>query len=126
MEVEKIKLHKVLTCKDSENASEISKKLKDAKERRIFVIDGDEKILGIITTTDLVYKVLGEDSKGVVAKEIMTSDVKSVDIKEDLNKALEIMNELNSFVCPITDKGKIKGIISYHDLVGYLFKSMQE
>ena len=56
MEVEKIKLHKVLTCKDSENASEISKKLKDAKERRIFVIDGETKIKDVIKKAEKELK----------------------------------------------------------------------
>lgn len=125
MQIQKIKLHKVLTCKQEESVKEIARKLKEGKERRIFVVDSKEKLIGIITTTDLVYKALGED-KNLKAKDVMTKNIEAVDFKEDLNKALEIMNKLKSFVCPVTENGKIIGLISYQDLVGYVINSIQE
>ncbi len=124
MEIQKIKLHEVLTCTEEESVKEIAKKLRDNKERRIFVIDEKEKLVGVITTTDLVYKALGDEGKK--ANQVMTTNVESVDSKEDLNKALEIMNKLKSFVCPVTEDGKIIGLISYHDLMNYVISSMQE
>jgi predicted transcriptional regulator len=63
---------------------------------------------------------------GIEAKEIMTEGVESVDSKDDLNKALEIMNKLKSFVCPVTENGKIVGLISYHDLMNYVMDSLKE
>jgi len=124
MEIQKIKLHELLTCTEEESVKEIAKKLRDNKERRIFVIDEKEKLVGVITTTDLVYKALGDEGKK--ANQVMTTNVESVDSKEDLNKALEIMNKLKSFVCPVTEDGKIIGLISYHDLMNYVISSMQE
>lgn len=119
MEIKKIKLHKVLACKIDEKIIEVSKKLKEKKERRIFVVDKD-KLVGIITTTDLVYKVLAENKKDLTARDVMTKEVKSVDINEDIEKALEIMNSLKTFACPVTVKGKLLGLVSYHDLVGHV------
>ncbi len=121
----KIKLHPVLTCKLDDSVHVISKKLKENKERRIFVIDNTGKLKGIITTTDLVYKVVAEENLGKTAKDIMTKEVASIDVSEDIEKALEIMNKLESFVCPITDKGKIIGLVSYHDLVGNILSSLK-
>ena len=123
MEIKKIKLHEVLTCNPDESVKEIAKKLRENKERRIFVVEED-KLVGIITTTDLVYKALGEGE--LKAKDVMTKNVRSIETSEDLNKALEIMNEIKSFTCPVTENKKILGIISYHDLVGYVLTSMQE
>lgn len=124
MDIKKIKIHKVLTCNENDSAKDIAKKLRENKERRIFVVDKESKLIGLITTTDLVYKALGENA--LKARDVMTKDVKAVDISEDLDRALEIMNELNSFVCPVVDKGKILGIISYHELIKYVFKSIEK
>ena len=118
MEQEKIKLHPVITCKEDMKAKEIAEILKNSNERRIFVIDNGEKLCGIITTTDLVYKSLAGNS--LTAKEIMTKNIKSVDKKDPLEKAIEIMNEIKSYSCPVVEKGKIIGIISYHDVVNHI------
>jgi len=126
MEIKKINVHNVLKCKVSDSVEGIAKRLKDYNDRRIFVVDEKDLLVGIITTTDLVYKVLTKDNSRMTAQDVMTKNVKSVDISEDLNKALEIMNHLKSFTCPMTDNGKVIGLVSYHDIIGYLFSSMQE
>ena len=99
----------------------------EKQERRIFVVDAHKKLLGIITTTDLVYKVLSKCSEAerLKAKDIMIKNVKALDINEDLEKALEIMNELQSFTCPVTENGHIVGIISYHELVNHVFQTVK-
>ena len=126
MDTKKIKIHEVLTCNPNDDVTSIAKKLKDNNERRIFVIDSEKKLLGIITTTDLVYKVLAKNKENLKAKEIMTKKVKTIDTSDELNKALEIMNEIKSFSCPLTENNKIIGLISYHDLVGHVFSSLSE
>jgi CBS domain-containing protein len=124
MEIKKIKLHQVLTCDENETIEEVATKLKENQERRIFVVDKKNKLVGIITTTDIVYKAIGKT--GISVSEIMTKNVEAVDSKDELDKALEIMNRLKSFVCPVTDEGKIVGLISYHDLMSYVMDSLNE
>ncbi len=126
MEIHKIKVHNVLTCKLQENMNSISKKLKENKDRRIFVVDEKQILQGIITTTDLVYKALAENKTNLLAEDLMTREVLSVDKKEDLNKALEIMHKIKSYSCPLTDNGKIIGLISYHDIVGHVMTSINK
>ncbi|PIN91220.1 hypothetical protein COU61_02320 [Candidatus Pacearchaeota archaeon CG10_big_fil_rev_8_21_14_0_10_35_13] len=123
MEVRKITMHEVLKCGMDENVEEIAKKLKEKKDRRIFVIDNHEVLKGIITTTDIVYKAIGKE--GLKAEDIMTTNIKSIESEEDLNKALEIMEEIKSYVCPVTENGKLLGIITYHDLVSYMLNSIK-
>jgi len=119
MEINKIKLHPAMTCEDGLSAIEISKKLKEAKDRRIFVVGENEKLLGIITTTDLVYKALAENIE-ISAKDIMTKEVKYIDVAESLEKAIEVMNDIKSFSCPVVEDGKIIGLISYHDIINHV------
>ena len=110
--IKKITIHKVLTCHVDESVENIAKKLKEGNERRIFVVDEASNLIGVITTTDMVYKALCFGSKCVKmnASEVMVKDVKSVDLTENLEKALEIMNSIKSFNCPVTDNGKIIGV----------------
>lgn len=126
--IKKITIHKALTCSLDESVMDIAKKLRTGKERRIFVVDKSGKMEGIITTTDLVYKALcdGDKCSKMNAKELMVKAVKSVDLNDDFEKALEIMNELKTFNCPVTDNGKLVGVISYHELVDYLFNSVKK
>lgn len=126
MEIKKVNVHEALTCGLEEDIVEIAKKLESEKERRIFVIDGDEKVKGIITTTDLVYKALAEKAIDKKAKDVMTDKVRCVDIKEDLEKALGIMNELKTFNCPVVDDGKLIGLVAYHDIVGHVISSVEK
>ncbi len=126
--VKKITIYKSITCSLDDSVSSIALKLKNNKERRIFVIDNQSMLVGIITTTDLVYKVLGSEkiNGSLKAKDIMVGDVKSIDIAGDLEGALSIMNELKTFTCPVTDKKKLVGVLSYHDLVNYVFSSLRK
>ena len=119
-------MHEALTCSSEDSITDIAKKLKENKERRIFVVDSEGMLKGIITTTDLVYKALVEDGKNLKAQDVMTAQVEKVDISDDLNKALEIMDKLKSFTCPVTDKNKLVGLVTYHDLVGYVLSSIKK
>ena len=125
MEVKKIKVHEALTCKLDDDVKDIARKLKENKERRIFVVDNSGKLVGLITTTDLVYNALCED-KNLKAKDVMIKEVKCVDVSEDLDKALAIMDETKSFVCPVVKEEKVLGIVTYHDLVNYVFKEIEK
>lgn len=124
MEIKKIKVHNALTCGLEDSVKDVANKLKDKKERRIFAVDNSGKLQGVITTTDLVYKAF--NGKNLKAGDIMTKDVKAVDISDELDKALEIMNDIKSFVCPVTDKGKILGVISYQEIINYLYKEAEK
>lgn len=128
MENQKIKIQEVLTCFEDDNIKFISIKLKEKGERRIFVVDKETNLIGVITTTDLVYKALCSDNSGesLFAKDVMTTGVRSVDINEDINNALEVMNDLKTFVCPLTDNKKLLGIINYQDLIEHLLLSMKK
>lgn len=116
----KIKIQKALTCKEDENVANIAKMLKKENHRRIFVVDEEGKLKGIITTTDLVYKVLADGKKTAKAKDIMTAKVEHVEHSDPLENALGVMDATKSYVCPVTENGKFIGLISHHDIVGFL------
>ncbi|MFA5992625.1 MAG: CBS domain-containing protein [Candidatus Pacearchaeota archaeon] len=118
----KIKLKKVLTCHSETGISEVVKKLREHGERRIFVVDDEEKLVGIITTVDIVYKACFDSD--LKARDIMSKNVLSIDVDDELTGALEIMDKLKTYVCPITKEGKVIGLISYHDVLAYVMSTM--
>lgn len=124
MEIQKIKIHQALTCNESDSVKEVAKKLKENKDRRAFVIK-DKKLIGITTTTDLVYNALAQDNFDLSVKDVMTSEIKHIDIKDNLENALEVMHQTKSYVCPVTKDNEFLGIISYHDLVTHVANSIE-
>ena len=119
----KVKVHKVLTCNVDHSVQQIAQIL---KKNKVFVVDDEAVLQGIITTTDLVYNALAENKTSLKAADIMEKNVGSINMNDPLDKAFGIMNTHKTYVCAITDKGKLLGVISYHDIVGYIVSNTRE
>ncbi|MEI7718822.1 MAG: CBS domain-containing protein [archaeon] len=115
-----IKVYPALVCKEDDSISKIAKLLKSKNERRIFVVDKDKKLVGIITTTDLVYNFLATSKKEMKAKEIMTKKVLSINKEDTIEKALDVMNKIKTYICPVVNDGKIVGVLRHNDIVKFL------
>lgn len=96
--------------------------LKEMSQKKLgmtCVVDGEGKLVGIITDGDLRRKIqeYGKQFIEKTAQECMTSDPKTIK-KEDLaTTALNIMEEKKITSLIIKDEqGKIEGIIHLHDL----------
>ena len=82
------------------------------------VLDDTEKIVGIITDGDL-RRMLEKDlyHSGAKAKDIMTSNPKTIDSNSLAVNALEIMRNTNITQLVVTRNGVYFGIIHLHDLI---------
>jgi arabinose-5-phosphate isomerase len=82
------------------------------------VLDNDENIIGIITDGDL-RRMLEKDlyHAGAKAKDIMTSNPKTIDSKSLAVNALEIMRNKDITQLIVTKDKKYFGIIHLHDLI---------
>jgi IMP dehydrogenase len=89
--------------------------MKDQKIGGIPVINGNNKLIGIVTNRDLRFEKI--PSKKVT--EIMTSEnLITAHEGVDLAKAEEILQEYKIEKLPIVDKeGKLKGLITYKDIL---------
>ncbi len=122
-----IKLIKADTCSPDETIHDIAKKMAKKRLRRFFVVDKSKKLIGIVTTVDIINEVVSkhkEPSK-VKVKDIMEKKVRYIDVNDSLDDALKIMNKLNTFVCPITKNKKLLGIVSYQNIISSVTKSMR-
>ena len=82
------------------------------------VLDEDDHIIGIVTDGDL-RRMLEKDlyHAGAQAKDIMTSNPKSIESGSLAVNALEIMRSQNITQLVVTENNRYAGIIHLHDLI---------
>lgn len=106
-------------CVEDESLIEVAKKIKKYILRYIYVVDKSGKPLGVISTTDMNNRVVaeGKDPNKLVARDIMTSPIHSVEDNMDEREAYSLCIKNDVAACPVTQKGKIMGIVTVNELL---------
>ena len=113
-----VKIIKAEVCSGDECIKDIAKAMSSKKIRRFYVVNDKKELEGVVTTVDLIKVIVGnKDSTKVKVRDVMTRKIKYIDLDGSVEDALKIMNELKTFVCPVVDKGKFVGIVSYQDII---------
>ena len=122
--IEKEKLDDAVICKEDDSVLEVDRIMRDTKTRHIIVIDKNLKPSGIISAFDINNRVVAEEknAKEIKAEDIMTKPIQSIDIDIDYNEAYQKMIDLGIYTIPVTDKGKLVGILDFN----FLFKKLCE
>ena len=92
------------------------------------VTDGDNKLLGIISEGDLLYKKVRPYVPQYVDKllatradEIMTKDVRCVTPETDMDTITSLMIDEHLKTVPVVDKNnRLAGIVTRHDILGVI------
>ena len=92
----------------------------------LLVMEG-EKPLGIFTERDYARKVVlkGKSSKETLIKEIMTSELITVEEDCSIEDAMRIMTNKHIRHLPVMEENKLAGIISIGDVVKQLLQEQQ-
>ena len=86
----------------------------------VVVIDGERKILGVVTERDVMNKLVakGLDSKTTLLSDIMTPDSRITHETDDMVDWLRIMsNERFRRLPVVDDEGRIKAVFTQGDFV---------
>jgi CBS domain-containing protein len=87
------------------------------------VTDENGKVIGVVTELDLLKQVRkGEDFEKITADDIMTKEPVTVDVNTSLKDALTLMIEKNIIRIPVTDEGRLVGVIARRDILRYYFQ----
>ncbi|TNF01565.1 MAG: CBS domain-containing protein [Deltaproteobacteria bacterium] len=120
----------------------------DNKVSALPVVDSDSKVVGIITESDFVGRdakvphALGtikelfgqihnfndieavyKSAKDKKISDVMTKAVKTVDKNSDLNDLLKMMSDTGLKRVPVTENGKLVGMVTRKDLIKAFLKS---
>ena len=73
---------------------------------------------GIITTRDVIVRMLtqGLDPSTKIAREIYTNPLVVIEQTETVEKAAQLMQDWNIKHLPVTNKGKLVGMITWLDI----------
>jgi CBS domain-containing protein len=104
---------------EDSTVSSAVKVLAEKKERTLLIASKTD-ILGIVTTTDIIYKVIAKDKdpKKTKLSEIMSSPVHAIGPGNTLQEAAELMTKHKIKKLPvINEQGEILGIITVSDII---------
>ncbi len=96
-------------------------KMADKNVGALVVIE-QEKLVGIISERDYSRKVMlrGKRSRETLVREIMSTELTTVDPKESVDDCLRFMTEKRVRHLPVVADGALRGVISIGDLVKHV------
>jgi len=82
----------------------------------------EENLVGILSERDYTRKVMlrGKRSRETFVREIMSSQLTTVDSKESVDDCLRFMTDKRIRHLPVVDEGQLRGVISIGDLVKHV------
>lgn len=98
----------------------IKKVIFEISEKRLGVtaVVDQNKVIGIITDGDIRRMLNNRDSiAGVIAKDIMTKDPKTITSESMVIDAFNLMEDFSITQLVVVDEGEFKGILHIHDIL---------
>ncbi len=91
------------------------------------VCDEDGRVRGVVTDRDIVIRCVaaGDDPENTPVGDIMTGSVISVNPGEDVERAAELMGKGQVRRLPVTEGGKLVGIVSLGDIAKLSSRGME-
>jgi acetoin utilization protein AcuB len=120
----------VITSRVEEGVFEAQEKMAQNRIRHLPVVDGENRLIGIVTDRDirsaLPYRLFKDPSlqeerekiRHLKVGEIMSREVKTIGPHHTIQDALLLIQDLRVGALPVVDKdNRLKGIISVRDLL---------
>lgn len=112
---------RIITCRKDTRLSDTVTQMEENNVGSVLVVDEEEELVGIFTERDIMHCFANKISlNDEVMAAVMTSKPISLDVSIDISVAVSVMSEKKIRHLPVTENGRIVGIISYRDLISYL------
>ena len=114
-------MSKFLASVTSDSLVQEGSKIMTDQDLRSVLVKENDKYVGILTETDLLFEVLIErkDPKTTKVSDIMTRPLITLEQDKTLMEAIELMRDKNIKHLVVTRKGKIVGMLSVRDLISF-------
>ncbi len=88
----------------------------------------NEELKGIFTERDYARKIIlqGKSSKDTQMSEVMTAGPITVSAEDSIEKCMSLMTERHIRHLPVTDNGKLAGMVSIGDVVKTIINEQKE
>jgi len=108
----------VVSARKNASARDISMQLLSGLYSGMPVTDEDGKVVGIVTEFDLLGQVCeGRELVKLTAGDVMTKTPVTVDVDVSLKDLLKTMIENNIVRLPVTEEGRLVGVIARCDIL---------
>jgi CBS domain-containing protein len=118
----------VTTIVVEDTAFQAAKLMANKHIAALVVVDGESKIIGIVTERDMTQRVIaaGLDGKTTPVKHIMTENPDTLSPEDSAGDALELMQTRNYRHLPVTEDGKCIAVVSIRDLYASVKEALEE
>jgi CBS domain-containing protein/uncharacterized protein (DUF2267 family) len=118
MSLERFRRPRMVVLKPQSTAHEAARAMADNCIGAVLV-SGDHHVAGIVTDRDLALKVACNDksSRATRLRDVMTDDVCTIDVKASVDDVIRLMRNHGCRRVPVTEQGKLVGIVSLDDLI---------
>jgi len=120
MKVREIMTEPPLTCTPETSLAIAARQMGEANYGTLPVVDVHGRLVGIITDRDICLAVArtNRNALNVAVHEVMTPNVFSTLVDDDVHAALTMMKDARVRRLPVRDEsGRLKGMVSIEDLV---------
>ncbi len=92
--------------------------LMDENDVGCVLVVEDDRVIGLLTDRDLIVKAVskGLDLASHYVDDVMSRDIKVIDVETDTMIAADIMIENKIRRLPVTENGRLTGIVTLGDL----------
>jgi CBS domain-containing protein len=117
-----------LTLPPQATVKEACRHMRDRRAGAVLVTEPDRRLVGIFTGRDAVHRVLAEGKSAARTRlaEVMTPDPTAMPPGKTAIEALRLMQDGRYRHVPITDEGKVVGIVSRFDFSGLELDRLDE
>jgi len=116
MQVKEI-MKKAVMISSSATVREAAQSMAKNNIGSLIVADKSKRLVGIVTERDILKCFSNSGTHGTSISKIMSKNVKTIDAKEEIEDAAEIMSQNKIKRLPVVQKGKLVGIITATDLI---------
>ncbi len=109
----------LLTAPADMTVADAARLMRERNVGAVMVVEG-EKLAGVFTERDALFRVVatGLDVTNTPLSEVMTKNPKSITPDRSFSQALGVMHEGRFRHLPVTEDGKLLGMISVRDAFG--------
>jgi CBS domain-containing protein len=118
LKVHEIMVVPVICSGPATSVNDIAAKLHENKISGLPIIDENKHVVGIVTSRDILQILLqGKDPNTILAEDVMTRNVISAEKESFVIAAIKSITDNQIMRLPITEEGKLIGIITRHDIL---------